>query len=67
MTVPGLHFLGANSVKSYGPAMRFIAGADYTAREFTRAVLAGRKSLVKERRRVPRAAGLAKQSGVASR
>ncbi|MGZ5853096.1 MAG: NAD(P)-binding domain-containing protein [Xanthobacteraceae bacterium] len=66
-SVPGLHFLGANAVKSYGPAMRFIAGADYTGRELTRAVLAGRKSLVKERRRVPRTAGLAKQPGVASR
>ena len=39
-TVPGLHFVGASSVASYGPLMRFIAGAGYTARSITRAHLA---------------------------
>ena len=39
-TVPGLHFVGASSVASYGPLMRFMAGAGYTARSITRAHLA---------------------------
>jgi hypothetical protein len=41
-SVPGLHFLGASAVDSYGPLMRFIAGAGYAARSVTRTVLAGR-------------------------
>jgi FAD-dependent urate hydroxylase len=39
-TVPGLHFVGASSVASFGPLMRFIAGAGYTARSITRTHLA---------------------------
>ncbi len=39
-TVPGLHFVGASSVASYGPLMRFMAGTGYTARSITRAHLA---------------------------
>ncbi len=41
-TVPGLHFVGSSSVKSFGPLMRFIAGAGYAARQVTRTVLARR-------------------------
>ncbi|HEY6258402.1 MAG TPA: NAD(P)-binding domain-containing protein [Xanthobacteraceae bacterium] len=41
-SVPGLHFAGASAVESYGPLMRFIAGAGYAARSVTRAALAGR-------------------------
>jgi FAD-dependent urate hydroxylase len=39
-SVPGLHFVGASAVDSYGPLMRFIAGAGYAARSVTRAALA---------------------------
>jgi hypothetical protein len=41
-SMPGLHFAGASAVASYGPLMRFIAGAGYAARSVTRTVLAGR-------------------------
>jgi cation diffusion facilitator CzcD-associated flavoprotein CzcO len=43
-SVPGLHFLGANAVTSYGPVMRFIAGSPFAARELTRTILARRTS-----------------------
>jgi hypothetical protein len=36
-SVPGLHFVGASAVASYGPLMRFIAGAGYAARSVARA------------------------------
>jgi hypothetical protein len=42
-SVPGLHFAGASAVDSYGPLMRFIAGAGYAARRITRAALAHRR------------------------
>ena len=38
-SVPGLHFLGAPAMWSYGPLMRFVAGADFAARTVTQAVL----------------------------
>ncbi len=41
-SVPGLHFVGASAVTSYGPLMRFIAGAGFAARELTKHVLAQR-------------------------
>lgn len=41
-SVPGLHFVGASAVASYGPLMRFIAGAGFAARSVTQAALAGR-------------------------
>ena len=46
-SVPGLHFAGASAVLSFGPLMRFIAGAGYAARSVTRAVMAahGREKL----------------------
>ena len=62
-TVPGLHFLGANAVKSYGPLMRFIAGSGYAARELT-SVIAGRSQSVRARKPMT---GLAKPSEVVSR
>lgn len=43
-SVPGLHFIGAAAVGSYGPLLRFIAGAGYAARHVTRAALRGRKA-----------------------
>jgi FAD-dependent urate hydroxylase len=39
-SVPALHFVGASAVDSYGPLMRFIAGAGYAARSVARAALA---------------------------
>jgi hypothetical protein len=38
-SVPGLHFLGAPAVWSFGPLMRFVAGADFAARTVSRAVV----------------------------
>jgi hypothetical protein len=35
-SVPGLHFVGASAVGSYGPLLRFIAGAGFAARHVTR-------------------------------
>jgi FAD-dependent urate hydroxylase len=32
-SVPGLHFVGAPAAWSYGPLMRFVAGADFASRE----------------------------------
>lgn len=37
-SVPGLHFLGAPAAWSFGPLMRFVAGAGYTAHKLARAV-----------------------------
>jgi FAD-dependent urate hydroxylase len=41
-SVPGLHFVGASAVRSYGPLMRFIAGAGFAARALTMRVLGQR-------------------------
>jgi cation diffusion facilitator CzcD-associated flavoprotein CzcO len=49
-SVPKLHFVGSFAVKSFGPLLRFVAGAPYAARSVAHAALA---------RRTPRAvAGL---------
>jgi hypothetical protein len=42
-SIPGLHFVGASAVDSYGPLMRFIAGTGAAARSVTRSALAGRR------------------------
>jgi FAD-dependent urate hydroxylase len=42
-SIPGLHFLGAPSVWSYGPLMRFVAGADFAAHAVTQAVVSSRR------------------------
>jgi len=36
-SVPGLHFIGAAAVGSFGPLLRFIAGGGFAARRLTRA------------------------------
>jgi cation diffusion facilitator CzcD-associated flavoprotein CzcO len=41
-TSPGLHFIGATAVNSYGPQLRFVCGAGFAARSVTRAVLGNR-------------------------
>jgi hypothetical protein len=38
-SIPGLHFVGAPAVWSYGPLVRFVAGADFAARAVSRAVV----------------------------
>jgi Predicted flavoprotein involved in K+ transport len=44
-SVPGLHFVGASAVASFGPLLRFIAGAGFAARRVTRSALrSGRAS-----------------------
>jgi lysine/ornithine N-monooxygenase len=38
-SVPGLYFAGAPAAWSFGPLMRFVAGAEFTAKALTRGVL----------------------------
>jgi len=38
-SVPGLHFVGASAVGSFGPLLRFIAGSGFAASRVTRAAL----------------------------
>jgi Pyridine nucleotide-disulphide oxidoreductase len=40
-SVPNLHFVGSYGVRSYGPLLRFIAGAPFAAQAVTRAALSG--------------------------
>jgi len=40
-SVGGLHFIGASAVASFGPLLRFIAGAGFAARRIARAALGG--------------------------
>jgi hypothetical protein len=40
-SVPKLHFVGSYAVKSFGPLLRFIAGAPYAARAVTAAARRG--------------------------
>jgi lysine/ornithine N-monooxygenase len=51
-SVPGLYFTGLASANQFGPAMRFLHGADYTARRISRHIAAGR-----QRFRLPFSAG----------
>ena len=41
-SVPGLHFVGSSAVMSFGPLMRFVAGAGHAARAVARAARARR-------------------------
>lgn len=43
-SVPGLHFLGAPAAWSFGPLMRFVAGAEFASRNLTRGILGRVKS-----------------------
>jgi len=43
-SVPKLHFAGSYAVKSFGPLMRFVAGAPYSARAIANAALSRRAS-----------------------
>jgi FAD-dependent urate hydroxylase len=44
-SVPGLHFLGAPAAWSFGPLMRFVAGADFASRNLSRGILGRVKSV----------------------
>jgi hypothetical protein len=40
-SIPGLYFTGLASANQFGPAMRFLHGADYTARRVCRHIVGG--------------------------
>ena len=40
-SIPGLYFTGLASANQFGPAMRFLHGADYTARRVSRHIVGG--------------------------
>jgi hypothetical protein len=42
-SVPGLYFTGLASASCFGPAMRFLHGADYTARRVSQHIFAGQR------------------------
>lgn len=42
-SVPGLYFTGLASASCFGPAMRFLHGADYTARRVSQHIFAGER------------------------
>ena len=50
-SVPNLHFVGSYAVKSFGPLMRFIAGAPYAARAVTAAAIA--RGALREAKELP--------------
>ena len=43
-SVPGLHFLGAPAAWSFGPLMRFVAGAEFASNAVTRGIMARMRS-----------------------
>jgi hypothetical protein len=43
-SVPGLHFVGAPAVHSFGPLVRFVAGTEFAARRVTTAVTRARSA-----------------------
>jgi len=43
-SVGGLHFVGSSAVASFGPLLRFIAGAGFAARRITRSAIGGRRA-----------------------
>ena len=49
-SVPGLYFTGLASANQFGPSMRFVIGADYTARKIASAIRARASSAVVARR-----------------
>jgi cation diffusion facilitator CzcD-associated flavoprotein CzcO len=48
-TVPGLHFIGPAAANSFGPMLRFAAGAGFTARRLTRHISAVQASRSRRR------------------
>jgi hypothetical protein len=43
-SVPGLHFVGAPAMHSFGPLLRFVSGTEFAARMVTRRVTSGRSA-----------------------
>ncbi len=44
-SVPGLHFVGAPAMYTFGPLLRFVSGTEFAARMVTRRVTSGRSAL----------------------
>lgn len=44
-SVPGLHFIGANAVGSFGPLLRFVAGSGFAARRIAACARRNRRDL----------------------
>jgi cation diffusion facilitator CzcD-associated flavoprotein CzcO len=55
-SVPGLYFIGPAAANSFGPMLRFAAGADFTARRLSRHIAAARAFRAR-RRAAPAPAG----------
>jgi cation diffusion facilitator CzcD-associated flavoprotein CzcO len=50
-SIPGLYFLGVSAAYHFGPAFRFVCGADYAARRVSRSIAArGRAAQVRDAR-----------------
>jgi len=49
-SVPGLYFTGLASANQFGPSMRFVVGADYTARRVTSAIRTRTSAVLAARR-----------------
>ena len=49
-SIPGLYFTGLASANQFGPSMRFVIGADYTARRIASAIRSRASSVVAARR-----------------
>ncbi len=64
--VPGLHFVGASAVASYGPLLRFVWGAGYAARAVTRFLLANRSGPPMRRSKTPEPDIFARQTETAA-
>jgi thioredoxin reductase len=58
-SVPGLFFAGAITVNNFGPVVRFVAGADFTARRIARSLARTVRSRVRYSSRARAAWGLA--------
>ena len=49
-SIPRLHFTGLASANQFGPSMRFVVGADYTARRIAGSIRPGSASPITARR-----------------
>jgi cation diffusion facilitator CzcD-associated flavoprotein CzcO len=46
-TIPGLHFVGAPAMRSFGPVMRFVVGTWYAAPALARSILRRRQRVIR--------------------
>ena len=63
-SVAGLHFAGSSAVASFGPLMRFVAGAGFAGRAVRRAALRSRSVAQQTSARQARASGAARVDGM---